>query len=59
MQHLRDVREADDEGDEADNEDEDLLPLSQNHGIFIRQSCDEALYCAELKHDDVKNVVCY
>lgn len=53
MKHLRDVREANDEGDEADKEDEDLLPLPQNQGIFIHQSCDEALYCAELKHDDM------
>lgn len=46
--HLCDVGEADDEGDEADNEYEDLLPLPQHHGIFIHQSCDEAFHCAEL-----------
>lgn len=52
--YLRDVREADDEGDEADNEDEDLLPLPQQQGIFIHQSGDEALHCAELMHDSTK-----
>lgn len=52
--HLCDVGDADDEGDKADNEDEDLLPLPQHQGIFIQQSCDEAFHCAELRHPTFK-----
>lgn len=55
MQHLCDVGEADDEGDEADDENEDLLPLPQHHGIFIHQSCDEAFDCAELTRDIIQS----
>lgn len=62
MLHLRDVGEADDEGDQADDEDEDLLPLPQHHWVFIHDGCDEAFYCAELKDNIVKrhgcNMVC-
>uniref|UniRef100_A0A3B4TE61 IQ motif and SEC7 domain-containing protein 3 n=1 Tax=Seriola dumerili TaxID=41447 RepID=A0A3B4TE61_SERDU len=54
-EHLCDVGEADDEGDEADDEDEDLFPLPQHQGVFIHQSCDEAFYCAELIHDIMKS----
>ena len=52
--YLCDVREADDEGDETDDEDEDLLPLPQHHGIFIHQSGDEAFHCAELTQSSIK-----
>lgn len=47
--HLRDVWEAYDEGDEADDEDEDLLPLPQLHGILVHEGGDEALHRAELR----------
>lgn len=46
--YLCDVGEADNEGDEADDEDEYLLPLPQQERILIHQSCDEAFHCAEL-----------
>lgn len=52
--YLCDVGEADDEGDETDNEDEDLLPLPQHHGIFIHQGGDEAFHCAELTQGSIK-----
>lgn len=52
--YLCDVGEADDEGDEADDEDEDLLPLPQQQRILVHQSCDEAFHCAELTcHNDL------
>lgn len=47
--HLRDVGEANEEGDEADDEDEHLLPLPQLHGILVHEGGDEALHRAELQ----------
>ena len=54
MNHLSDVGEANDKGDEANNEDEDLLPPPQHHGIFIHESCDESFNCTKLTHNIVK-----
>lgn len=34
-QYLCDVGEANDVGHDANNHDEDFLPLPQDHGIFI------------------------
>lgn len=56
--HLRDVGEADNEGDEADDEDEDLFPLPQLHWILVHECRDEALDCAELRHRDKAEVSC-
>lgn len=52
--YLRDVGEADDERDEADNEDEDLLPPPQQHGVLVHQSGDEAFHRAELRRRGTK-----
>lgn len=52
--YLRDVGEADDERDEADNEDEDLLPLPQQQGVLVHQSGDEAFHRAELRRRSTK-----
>lgn len=52
--YLRDVGEANDERDEADNEDEDLLPLPQLQGVLVHQSGDEAFHRAELRRRGTK-----
>lgn len=47
--YLRDVGEADQVGDDADDSNEELPAVAEEFGVLVHQGGDEALHSAELQ----------